>query len=66
MMPLQVQQAATSRLTPEPAADCGCRMSVRLLDGSRINRRFNQGDPVSMLYDWCISLSETLAAAGAR
>lgn len=60
----QVQQAAAARLAPEPEG--GTRVPVRLPGGSRSMRRFDKGEKVSALYDWCVSISADLAAAVGR
>ncbi|MEW5309670.1 MAG: hypothetical protein WDW38_001539 [Sanguina aurantia] len=64
LMVQQVQQAAAARLAPEPEG--GTRVPVRLPGGSRSMRRFDKGEKVSALYDWCVSISADLAAAVGR
>jgi hypothetical protein len=46
-----------ARIPPEPTGIDAIKLSLQLLNGQRIIRKFNPTDPVSVLYDWAFSLA---------
>ena len=51
-----------SRLAAEPAADDadGCRIVVKLADGTRLDRRFHKGEPLQSVLDYVEASSPDL------
>lgn len=58
---LAAKEAAAARWAAKAEPEGGLRLSVRLPDGSRLERRFEPNERVADLFDFCSSSSPALA-----